>query len=130
MILSFEIFFNNSFVITFLSSNWICYLSITSIPKGLTARAASLKCCFAKGIPMIVINKMMLEIKYSSAMISPPKISHKIFPKIFMIYVLVLKKICVFHFDNFSRILRTNLLAPILKYSLFSQSLPKTFLTR
>ena len=34
--------------------SWV-YFVIISLPKGVSAKAANLKCCFANGIPMMVI---------------------------------------------------------------------------
>ena len=42
--------------------------------------------CIPKGIPMIVINKPILDTKYSSAMKKPPNRTQMIFPRIFMCY--------------------------------------------
>ena len=53
----------------------------TSLPKGHKARLAIFKVCMPKGMPIMVniINK--LAISYSTAVMIPPNINHKIFIK-------------------------------------------------
>jgi len=59
-------------------------LSITLLPKGHNASIASFNVCKPKGIPIMVIIIRILEIRYSSAVIRPPKMSQIIFPKNFI----------------------------------------------
>lgn len=53
-------------------------------PKGHRANSASFKVWMPKGIPIMVIIKMRLAMKYSIAIKSPPKTSHSTFPSNFM----------------------------------------------
>lgn len=54
--------------------------------EGQRASTPSFRVCIPKGIPMIVINKPILDTKYSSAMKKPPNRTQMIFPRIFMCY--------------------------------------------
>ncbi len=62
-------------------------LQRVSFPNGHSARPASFKVCNPNGMPIIVTNKAMLEMRYSIAMKIPPKSNHIIFPKVFMIVI-------------------------------------------
>lgn len=63
-----------------------------SLPKGQMASAAIFRVWIPKGMPTIVIIRIRLPIKYSMAMIMPPKISQMRFPSIFIdIYLCLLK---------------------------------------
>ncbi len=62
----------------------LCGRSTTWLPKGQRASTPSFRVCIPKGIPMIVINKPMLDTKYSSATKKPPNRTQIIFPRIFM----------------------------------------------
>jgi hypothetical protein len=55
-----------------------------SLPNGQNAKEASFKVWMPKGIPIMVIIKMRLAMKYSMAIKSPPKTSHSIFPSNFI----------------------------------------------
>ena len=59
-------------------------LFVISAPNGHKASMPSLIDCKPKGIPIIVINKKTLAIKYSRAIKIPPKTNQIIFPIIFM----------------------------------------------
>jgi hypothetical protein len=56
-----------------------------SLPKGHNASDAIFRVCNPKGIPIIVIIRMILPMKYSIAIIIPPNISQIRFPKKFMV---------------------------------------------
>ena len=52
---------------------------IMSFPKGDNAKAANLKCCKPKGIPMIVIHNIAPKTKWDRQIQMPPKNIHRIF---------------------------------------------------
>ena len=54
-----------------------------SRPKGQIASAAIFRVWIPNGTPMIVMNSARLPIKYSIAIMIPPKISQTRFPRIF-----------------------------------------------
>ena len=56
-------------------------LSVTLLPKGHRASIPNFSVCNPKGIPIIVTISTKLEMRYSTAVISPPQISQMIFPK-------------------------------------------------
>ena len=58
--------------------------STTRLPKGHKASIANFKVWRPKGIPMIVIISIRLDIRYSTLVIIPPKSNHIIFPKNFI----------------------------------------------
>jgi hypothetical protein len=60
-----------------------------SRPKGQIARAPILRVCIPKGMPAIVIISTILPIKYSMAIINPPKISQIRFPIIFTGIIII-----------------------------------------
>jgi len=51
----------------------------TSLPKGVKAREASLKCCFAQGIPMMEIPSRMPNNKCVRVITRPPQKNQRIF---------------------------------------------------
>lgn len=57
----------------------VYFFCITSFPKGARAREANLKCCLAKGIPIIVINNKMPSKKCDRQIHKPPSNIHKMF---------------------------------------------------
>jgi hypothetical protein len=63
--------------------------TLVSLPNGQIASEAILRVWIPKGIPIIVIIRIILPIKYSAAIIMPPKISHTKFPNIFIISSLL-----------------------------------------
>lgn len=60
--------------------------TLVSLPKGHNASEAIFSVCRPKGIPTMVMNKKMLPMKYSIAIIMPPNRSQMRFPRIFMDY--------------------------------------------
>lgn len=71
-----------------------------SLPNGHSANSASFNVCNAKGIPIIVTNRIMLEIKYSMAINIPPKSSQIKFPIVFMMIMLACAKILNCYLTN------------------------------
>jgi hypothetical protein len=63
-----------------------------SLPKGHIAREAILSVCKPNGIPTIVIISIILPIKYSMAIMIPPNISQKKFPRIFMASMFLIQE--------------------------------------
>lgn len=53
-----------------------------SFPNGHNARTASFRVCRPNGIPIMVMIRIKLEIKYSMAIKMPPKSSQIMFPRI------------------------------------------------
>jgi hypothetical protein len=49
------------------------YFSTTSLPNGVNAKPASLKCCFANGIPTIAIIKKSLKLHIQELLQNPRK---------------------------------------------------------
>jgi hypothetical protein len=58
--------------------------TIVSLPNGHKESDAIFRVCNPKGIPTIVIISIRLPMKYSIAIIKPPKISQMRFPKKFI----------------------------------------------
>ena len=56
-----------------------CYDSTISFPKGANAKAASLKCCIPKGIPMTVIHSNTPKPKCERQIHIPPRKIHNTF---------------------------------------------------
>ena len=50
-----------------------------SLPKGVNARVTILKCCFPKGIPMIVMHNTTPQKRWLSAIQIPPRKIHNKF---------------------------------------------------
>lgn len=63
---------------------WGDSLCTILLPKGHRASMPSLMVCRPNGMPMIVTNRAMLEIKYCTATMIPPNTSQMMFPNIFM----------------------------------------------
>jgi hypothetical protein len=63
-------------------------VSVTLLPKGHNASLASFNVCSPKGIPMIVIIRIRLDIAYSMAVMIPPNKSQIMLPAVF-IFVIV-----------------------------------------
>ena len=61
---------------------------LTSFPNGHNANEAIFKVCIPKGIPIMVIIIKRLDIRYSTAVNIPPKRSHNIFIKRFILSIL------------------------------------------
>jgi hypothetical protein len=55
-----------------------------SLPKGHNESDAIFSVCIPKGIPIMVSIKKILPMKYSTAIIMPPKISQIRFPRMFI----------------------------------------------
>lgn len=58
---------------------------VTFLPNGQSASIPIFKVCSPKGMPMMVIIRPTLDIKYSMAVAKPPKMSHRRLRIIFMI---------------------------------------------
>ena len=58
----------------------------TSRPKGQRARMESFSVWMPKGMPMMVIIRTRLEIRYSTAVMRPPKRSQMMLPRKFMLF--------------------------------------------
>jgi hypothetical protein len=65
----------------------------TSDPKGHKASMASFNVCSPNGIPIMVIIRSTLDMRYSIEMMMPPKTSQIILPRIFMVLVLMNRKV-------------------------------------
>jgi hypothetical protein len=63
--------------------------SLTTVffPKGNRESRASLNVCTPKGIPMIVMQSIRLDIAYSMATKIPPKINQRMLPSAFIVLV-------------------------------------------
>ena len=75
--------------------------SLTRLPKGHSAKIANFKVCNANGMPIIVIINSRLATKYSIAISKPPNNSQIIFPKNFIIIIvieLMNAKIIIFYY--------------------------------
>ena len=55
------------------------YFETIVFPKGASAKAANLKCCRPKGIPIIVIQSTTPKMRCETQIPNPPRINHKIF---------------------------------------------------
>lgn len=53
-----------------------------SLPNGVKARDASLKCCMAKGIPIIVIPRIIPKIRWVRLIQIPPQMIQRILNKV------------------------------------------------
>ncbi len=59
--------------------------SVIFVPNGHNATFASFSVCNPKGIPMMVIIIVTLDIKYSNAIITPPKTNQIMFSNTFIV---------------------------------------------
>ncbi len=59
-------------------------LSLTTAPKGHSAKMPNLMLCRPNGIPMMVMSSTTPANKYSTAVSNPPNTSHKMLPSTFI----------------------------------------------